>query len=437
MGVKGRLVRCELEQTAELLRKLEAPAGQLGHRRIEPELAMDARVPFSAILPNSEVPVENLERRGRSHDCDSLLADATMVPSGGRTGVRCPEDAPAIRQAADRASRRAASIDASTDISTDRMAVVRKRFTEGSIPTNVSDLLANGNRVGTQRAYQSAWKSWNRWCSEQARNSVAPSIVQVLEYLTFLYEIGRSYRTINIHRSMLSCTLPGIDGIDIGKHPMVSRLLKAVYNKRTPRAKYSAFWDADRVLYSLKELGATESLTLKQITLKTVLIVALSAFIRVSELASIGFKSLRFEETEVRFSLLKPRKAQSSGPLPNIILKRNPQDPQLCPVICLKAYVEKTRELRNGDSGELFIALVPPHKVVGVSSIARWIKDALRMSGIDTSIFAAHSTRGAAASKAFANGVSCDQILESASWKRPSTFFRFYNKRIARDDPPC
>ena len=266
---------------------------------------------------------------------------------------------------------------------------------------------------------------------------MAPALVQVLEYLTFLYEIGRSYRTINVHRSMLSGKLPEIDGVHIGKHPMVTRLLKAVYNKRTPRAKYDAFWDADKALCSVKELGATESLPLKQITLKTVLLLALSAFLRVSELASIDVKSLRFGESEVRFSLLKPRKAQSSGPLQNLTVKKHPEDSQICPVSCLRSYIERTKKLRAKNERELFVGLVPPHKVVGSCSIARWIKHALRLSKIDTSVFSAHSTRGAAASSALVSGVSCDQILKAASWKRESTFKRFYKRRIMRDDPNC
>lgn len=60
---------------------------------------------------------------------------------------------------------------------------------------------------------------------------------------------------------------------------------------------------------------------------------------------------------------------QSSGPLPNLIVKIS--------VNCLRAYFYTKSELRDGNSGELSIALVPPHQVVQVSSIARWLANAL------------------------------------------------------------
>ena len=51
-------------------------------------------------------------------------------------------------------------------------------------------------------------------------------------------------------------------------------------------------------------------------------------------------------------------------------------------------------------------------------------------AGIDTQKFKAHSTRGAAVSKARAQGLSVEQILERADWARASTFRRFYHRGL-------
>ena len=48
------------------------------------------------------------------------------------------------------------------------------------------------------------------------------------------------------------------------------------------------------------------------------------------------------------------------------------------------------------------------------------------MAGIDTSIFTAHSVRGASTSQALNQGVSIPEILTMASWSRASTFQKFY-----------
>ena len=229
---------------------------------------------------------------------------------------------------------------------------------------------------------------------------------------------------------MLSATLPEIDRTDVGKHPLVRRLLKAIYNQRTPGPRYSNFWDADLVLISQKELGPTVSLTLKQLSLKTVLLLALASFMRVSEIAVINLSSVHFDDDQLLFSISRPRKSQSSGPLHVFRLKVFKADCAICPVACVRTYIERTTALRACDAASLFISLNPPHKAVGKSTIARWIKASLKDSGVDVNVFTAHSTRGAAASKAFESGVPCEAILAAADWRRQSTFHRFYQKRV-------
>ena len=71
------------------------------------------------------------------------------------------------------------------------------------------------------------------------------------------------------------------------------------------------------------------------------------------------------------------------------------EDPSLCPLLCLQQYEETTKELRPKDgSQQLRIATVAPHKPVVSSTIARWLKEVVNASGVDVSIFQAHSTRG-------------------------------------------
>ena len=45
------------------------------------------------------------------------------------------------------------------------------------------------------------------------------------------FNSGHSYRSINVYRSALSSIHPRIDGYTIGSHPLVSKLLKAIFNQ--------------------------------------------------------------------------------------------------------------------------------------------------------------------------------------------------------------
>lgn len=152
---------------------------------------------------------------------------------------------------------------------------------------------------------------------------------------------------------------------------------------------------------------------------------------RVSELAGIAKDSISFAPGTVSFSLLSPRKAQHAGGPQNFRLKALP-DAQLDPVACLTCYLDSTSSFRNAANSRqcrhLFISSVKPHKPVVGSTISGWIKRQLGDAGIDLAKFSAHSTRGAAASKAAASGVSVQSILELANWASESTFTRFYRR---------
>ena len=78
---------------------------------------------------------------------------------------------------------------------------------------------------------------------------------------------------------------------------------------------------------------------------------------------------------------------------------------------------------------KLFISYVKPHKAVGTNTIGRWLKQLLHDSGIDTTIFKAHSTRAASVSKV-SHSLPTDTILRHVGWKSDCVFRKFYNKRI-------
>jgi len=78
----------------------------------------------------------------------------------------------------------------------------------------------------------------------------------------------------------------------------------------------------------------------------------------------------------------------------------------------------------------LFISVRKPYHAVKSATIGHWLKKIMEQAGIDTSIFSAHSTRGAATSKAKAAGVSIPEILKAADWSVPSTFTHFYHRPV-------
>lgn len=260
---------------------------------------------------------------------------------------------------------------------------------------------------------------------------MSATLETVLEFLANLYHQKKAVNTINVHRSMLSETLPAVGGYKVGSHPLVKDLLSGCYNVNPPKPKSTSTWDPSRVLFLFDSMEENGSLSLSELSHKTVTLIALTSLFRVSEIASINLNSLIFSSSGIHLSLLRPRKAQHSGPLQSIFIARF-SCLKRCPVAALEDYVNRTSQLRieNRMDSPLFIALIVPHAPVTANTISRWIKTVLRLAGIDTSVFSAHSTRGAAASSAAAKGISVDAILKAGSWARESTFNRFYRKQV-------
>lgn len=83
------------------------------------------------------------------------------------------------------------------------------------------------------------------------------------------------------------------------------------------------------------------------------------------------------------------------------------QDKKLCPYEALSTYINVTKEIRKThNSSKIFLSYVKPHKPVGKDTTARWVKEMLKISGIDSNIFQPHSKRSASTSKALCKGVN-------------------------------
>ena len=305
------------------------------------------------------------------------------------------------------------------------------------ISKRAADLITQCRRAGTISNYESAWRKWVCWCGEQSINPSRSPLNKILNYLAILYDQNLEYRTINVHRSAISAYHDPIEGESVGKHPRVCALMKGIFNTRNPKPKYSFIWDVNKVLEYLRTLGI--DLSDKLLTEKLAMLLALSVASRGHELQHLDIRYMTKSNNLITFEFAKLTKSWRNGkPPPAISFKNFDKDPLLCPVKTLELYLEKTKPWREGNKFQLFLGITKPHGEVKACTIARWLKSILRNTGIDTSIFQAHSTRGASSSKVSANlplsGLSVKDILKRGNWLNYSTWQTFYNRSIVGDN---
>jgi hypothetical protein len=113
----------------------------------------------------------------------------------------------------------------------------------------------------------------------------AAVLTHVLVYLTHLYEKGFSWSTIGIHQSTLSMTMAPIDGVRVGNHPLVKKLVSGVFNMRPPRRGKPELWGPMKVLDVFQHWPVEWPLS--DLIRKGVFLMALTTAKRPSELAAL------------------------------------------------------------------------------------------------------------------------------------------------------
>lgn len=197
---------------------------------------------------------------------------------------------------------------------------------------------------------------------------------------------------------------------------------------RTPVPRYCSTWDVNQVMNYLKTLYPLEQLSLKTLTLKTVMLCALSSAQREQTLCALDLNYKTETADCISFVIAEKLKTSKPGKSKKVKFDCLPDEPSLCTKCTLSEYISRTQTLRNrcNTACKLFVSYIKPHKPVSTDTLARWIKHVMMDSGIDTSIFKAHSVRGATTSDAYAKGVPISEILCTADWTNEHTFRKYY-----------
>ena len=132
------------------------------------------------------------------------------------------------------------------------VACLRQGFSSQGFSERVTELLLQSWRSITHSAYNSAWSKWCGWCSGRHINPLSASLGNILEFLADQFDLGLQYRSLNTLRSAISNSHSQIDCVNVGSHPIVSRLLKGMFNARPPAPRYSGSWDVAIVVEYLR-----------------------------------------------------------------------------------------------------------------------------------------------------------------------------------------
>ena len=173
--------------------------------------------------------------------CDTLVAFSTMVsPSEGLSHYTATISEGNKKDFSPSSLRGSPPLMETAEASC--MGCLRRPKNELTLFKDVRDVLAQSVRPGTSSQYISCWQYFVNWSITRETDPAEAPLAEVLEFLCHLFrERGLAYRTINCYRSAISSFHVPIDESNAGKHPLVSRFLKGVFNLRPPLPNMPSF----------------------------------------------------------------------------------------------------------------------------------------------------------------------------------------------------
>lgn len=224
---------------------------------------------------------------------------------------------------------------------------------------------------------------------------------------------------------MLLQTLPFFGNSWCRKSTLIGRYMKGVFLKRSPRPRYIFTWDVQCVIKFLASLFPLEKLTLKLLTFKVTALIALATAPRAQTLVSMDLDYMVRDKNCIIFSFPNVLKTSRVGHSFSLKVEHFREE-SLCAMHTLLHYLEVTKSVRR--SNKVLISYVKFDDIT-TSTVARWLKCVLKLSGIDTDKFKAHSYRAASVSAAFSKGCSLKRILDTADWSSEKNFRKHYYRQ--------
>ena len=168
------------------------------------------------------------------------------------------------------------------------------------------------------------------------------SVEMGVNFLAELCHTGVGYSAINTARCTLSICLLIDSSKGFGSHPLASRFIKGVFESRPALHKYSETWDVKQVISYLQTLHPPESLTLKDLTHKLVMLLALLSEQRRQTLRSLSVSDMKLSPDKCVFVVKTSLKTSRPGRhIASLEFVAYQPDPRLCVVTYMLECVKR------------------------------------------------------------------------------------------------
>lgn len=277
------------------------------------------------------------------------------------------------------------------------------------------------------KQYEGTYKLWWQYCQTTDTHIYEAEVKHVISFLQGLLN-AKNYQfgTFNSHRSALSFIL----GEHVQKDSRLGRFMKGISKLRPSRPKYNYTWDPQQVITFLGKWENSQ-ITLQQLSYKVATLLALITGQRIQTISLIRISNFLENSSGIQILITDQIKTSNNNKLqPCLQIPFFMENPSICPATAIKHYLDLTKGKRSASHDYLFITHRAPHGPATKQTVSRWIKNTLKLAGVDINIFKPHSVRHASTSAARKTGIPMESIMSTAGWTRETTFTKFYNREI-------
>ncbi len=166
------------------------------------------------------------------------------------------------------------------------------------------------HRPSMRDLYHVKWRSFSRWCAGRGKDPLHPSIRTVLSYLQHLKCMDLKHSTILSLVSALSWCTNKVDGVPVGKYPLVAKWNFGNRSLHPPQHSLVPPWDLSVILvaFTEKPYEPLHFAPPKPLMLKVLFLIAAASNRSISELHALCIDPPFLLENPLSF-LLAPNPA--------------------------------------------------------------------------------------------------------------------------------
>ncbi|KAI9006644.1 hypothetical protein CLU79DRAFT_779815 [Phycomyces nitens] len=407
-----------------------------------PLVPMDTSIPVSPVEPSPTISPENLVREGHGHHHHAQLAISHLVPPLTDHSRRTPLDhSSPSRPSGTR--RRSSHTGEESPLVIARLERKRQRLLANGFEDKAIHVMLSPDRQRSRQQYSSSQNKYISWANEHQIDPFTPNPAHIVNFIAFGHsQYGWSPSTCHNYRSAI-LDLYGNDKAVVTDDIDFRDFFTAL-NDTTVCSFHRPIYDLQPVFATFRTWGPNDSMTVSRLTHKLCWLLAITGFLRPSDIERINldeteFSSLSSPVPTLVLAIDCPKEKRSGQPIVRSVHIRPHLDPVLCPVLSFQSYMRRMvsapcrqpHPVRSNRTINYLIRHVrnpsSPIHAERISKYINFVTDLIRRPGNSRRPRA----RALGSTAAARYGIPLDDILTHGSWASSSVFDTFY--RLSRE----